>query len=80
MLFRSVGLPELITQNLADYEALALKLATSPLWLAQIKQKLQHREQSPLFDIKAQRIAFESAYKTMYQCYQQGLAPQAFNV
>ncbi len=76
----AVGLPELITQNLADYEALALKLATSPLWLAQIKQKLQHREQSPLFDIKAQRIAFESAYKTMYQCYQQGLAPQAFNV
>ncbi|MBL0230192.1 MAG: tetratricopeptide repeat protein [Moraxellaceae bacterium] len=76
----AVGLPELITQNLADYEALALKLATSPLWLAQIKQKLQHREQSPLFDIKAQRIAFESAYKTMYQCYQQGLVPQAFNV
>jgi protein O-GlcNAc transferase len=79
-LLTAVGLPELITQNLTDYEALALKLATSPLLLAQIKQKLQHREQSPLFDIKAQRIAFESAYKMMYQRYQQGLAPQGFNV
>lgn len=76
----AVGLPELITQNLTDYEALALKLATSPLLLTQIKQKLQHREQSPLFDIKVQRIAFESAYKKMYQRYQQGLVPQAFNV
>jgi len=77
---RAVGLPELITHHLADYEALALTLAQSPLLLAQIKQKLQYRELSPLFDINSRRVAFESAYKTMYQRYQQGLATQAFSV
>lgn len=79
-LLGAVGLSELVTQNLAEYEALALKLATSPLLLAQAKQKLQHREQSALFDIKQHLYAFESAYKTMYQRYQQGLATQAFKV
>jgi protein O-GlcNAc transferase len=79
-LLTAVGLPELITHNLADYEALALRLATSPLLLAQIKQKLQYREQSALFDINVQRMAFESAYKTMYQRYQLGLAPQGFSM
>jgi hypothetical protein len=48
--------------------------------LAQIKQKLQYREQSALFDINVQRMAFESAYKTMYQRYQLGLAPQGFSM
>ncbi|HNH45313.1 MAG TPA: hypothetical protein PK633_14630, partial [Agitococcus sp.] len=71
----AVGLPELITQNLVEYQALALKLATSPLLLAQVKQKLQHRELSPLFDIKIQCKAFESAYHTMYARYQQGMTP-----
>jgi protein O-GlcNAc transferase len=79
-LLTAVGLPELITHNLADYEALALMLATSPILLAQIKQKLQYREQSALFDINVQRMAFESAYKTMYQRYQLGLAPQGFSM
>ena len=76
----AVGLPELVTHDLADYQALALTLATSPLLLGQIKHKLQQREWSALFDINTRRMAFESAYQTMYARYQQGLAAQAFSV
>ena len=39
-LLKAVGLPELITDSLQDYEALALKLAREPAALASIKAKL----------------------------------------
>ena len=41
-LLHAVGLPELVTANLDDYEALALKLARDPALLAEIKAKLAH--------------------------------------
>jgi predicted O-linked N-acetylglucosamine transferase (SPINDLY family) len=50
-LLKAVGLPELITTSLEDYEALALKLAREPLLLASIKAKLaRNRDTCPLFD------------------------------
>jgi predicted O-linked N-acetylglucosamine transferase (SPINDLY family) len=50
-LLNAVGLPELITNNLEDYEALALRLAHDKQLLAAIKAKLaQNRETIPLFD------------------------------
>ncbi len=48
---KAVGLPELITTSLADYEALALKLAREPTTLAGIKARLaSQRLTAPLFD------------------------------
>ncbi len=80
-LLSAVGLPELITYSLEDYEAMALKLATSPVLLARIKHKLQQqRESSALFDIVRARLGFESAYEVMWQRYQQGLPPEHFIV
>jgi protein O-GlcNAc transferase len=38
-LLTAVGLPELITHNLVDYEALALRLATSPYVISANKAK-----------------------------------------
>lgn len=77
----AVGLPELITHNLADYEAMALQLANSPELLAGLKQKLNlQRDSCPLFDIDHHRQAFESAYITMWQRYQEGLPPEGFSV
>ncbi len=48
---RAVGLPELVTHSLADYEALALRLAREPALLAEIRARLSaNRETHPLFD------------------------------
>jgi predicted O-linked N-acetylglucosamine transferase (SPINDLY family) len=50
-LLHAVGLPELATRSLAEYEALALKLLGDPALLAQTKVKLAaNRKTHPLFD------------------------------
>ena len=53
-LLSAVGLPELITENLDDYEKLAVKLARDPKLLASIRGKLAaNRLTAPLLDIPA---------------------------
>ena len=52
-LLQAAGLPELTTQTLADYEALALKLAREPETLRAIREKLvRNRVLYPLFDTR----------------------------
>lgn len=80
-LLTAIGLPELVTGNLADYEALALGLALDPPSLAAVKAKLaQGRAASPLFDIDRCRRHLESAYRTMWQRHQRGEPPASFAV
>jgi predicted O-linked N-acetylglucosamine transferase (SPINDLY family) len=80
-LLNTVGLPELVTQSLADYEALALKLARDPELLAAIKQKLARQRASyPLFNTERFTRHMEAAYTAMWQRYQQGEPPQSFAV
>ncbi len=80
-LLRAMGLPELITGSLAEYETMALKLAGMPEMLAAIRSRLaQNRTTAPLFDIERYRQHIESAYITMYERYQQGLPPLGFSV
>jgi protein O-GlcNAc transferase len=55
-LLTAAGLPELITENAADYEALALALARDPARLGALREKLASaRATAPLFD--TQRLA-----------------------
>jgi len=80
-LLNAVGLAELITDNLEDYEALALKLVRDKNLLAAIKAKLaQNRETFPLFDTDRFRQHIESAYETMWERYQRGEPPASFTV
>jgi protein O-GlcNAc transferase len=80
-LLDAVGLPELITQNLNDYEALALQLATTPSLLSDIRAKLaRNRPLHPLFDTDRQRRHIESAYIAMWERYQRGEPPASFTV
>jgi predicted O-linked N-acetylglucosamine transferase (SPINDLY family) len=73
----AVGLPELVTNSLEEYEVLALKLAHEPALLAKVKTKLaSHRETYPLFDTKRFTRNIEAAYTTMWQRYQQGEPPR----
>jgi predicted O-linked N-acetylglucosamine transferase (SPINDLY family) len=72
----AVGLPELITKSRAEYEALAVELATNPGKLAGIKLKLaQNRLTTPLFDAGRYTRNLEAAYQAMYERYHAGLPP-----
>jgi predicted O-linked N-acetylglucosamine transferase (SPINDLY family) len=60
----AIGLPELITSNLADYEALALALATDPQRLASLRRRLaDNRATMPLFDMARYAHDFEDAVR-----------------
>jgi len=53
-LLSAVGLPDLITENLADYERLAIQIGRNPARAASYKRYLREQgRQSPLFDIPA---------------------------
>jgi protein O-GlcNAc transferase len=80
-LLHAIGLPELVTENLQDYEALALKLATNPALLAEIKAKLaKNRLTYPLFNADRFRRHIEAAYLMMWERSQRGEAPVSFAV
>jgi predicted O-linked N-acetylglucosamine transferase (SPINDLY family) len=58
----AIGLPELITTRFADYEALALKLATHPGLLKSYRHRLAaNRRTTPLFDMARYARDFEDA-------------------
>jgi len=80
-LLHAIGLPELIVTDLASYEALALKLATTPSLLRSIRARLkQNRDIKPLFDSVRFTRHIEAAYVTMYERQQRGEKPAAFDV
>ncbi|MBL8629507.1 MAG: tetratricopeptide repeat protein [Rhodospirillaceae bacterium] len=80
-LLKAAGVPELITTSMADYEALALKLATTPDLLAEIKAKIaRNRDTCALFDTMRFTRHLETAYVTMHQRFLSGQRPVAFAV
>jgi protein O-GlcNAc transferase len=80
-LLQAVGLAELVTHDLADYEAAALRLATDAPLLRAVRGKLeQNRRSHPLFDTDRFRAHIETAYLTMWDILQRGGEPQNFSV
>jgi protein O-GlcNAc transferase len=80
-LLKAVGVPELVTTSLEDYEALALKLAREPTLLASIKAKLaRNRDTYPLFDTARFTRHIEAAYTRMWERQQRGEPPETFAV
>jgi protein O-GlcNAc transferase len=76
---RAIGLPELVTESLEDYEALALKIANEPSLLASLKSKLaRNRKDFPLFDTARFTRNLEAAYTIMHERYRRGEAPESF--
>jgi predicted O-linked N-acetylglucosamine transferase (SPINDLY family) len=64
----AIGLPELVTQTQAEFETLAIELATSPIKLNEIKDKLDiNRLTTPLFDTLRFTKNMEAAYIKMYE-------------
>ncbi|MBT5050853.1 MAG: tetratricopeptide repeat protein [Rhodospirillaceae bacterium] len=80
-LLRAIGLPELVTGNLDDYEASAHRLATEPDTLNAIRSKLEaNRLKEPLFDTDRFRRHIEEAYERMWTMKQSGEPPRSFAV
>ena len=80
-LLEAIGLPELVTHSLGEYEALARALATDPARLGGITAKLaRNRDSEPMFDTARFTRYLESAYTTMWERQQAGLPPEAFAV
>lgn len=78
---RAIGMPELVTNSLAEYEALALKIARDPALCAALKEKLaRNRETFPLFDTARLTRHVETAYERMWQTYRNGRPPAGFAV
>jgi predicted O-linked N-acetylglucosamine transferase (SPINDLY family) len=80
-LLTAAGLPELVTRNLEEYEALALKLARDPDLLAALRQRLADtRATFPLFDTARRCRHIERAYTTMSEMSRRGEPPRSFAV
>jgi len=76
-LLLAIGLSELITHDLAEYEALALKLAREPGLLAGLRERLaRSRLSAPLFDCERYARHLEAAYEEMWRIWQGGEAPR----
>jgi predicted O-linked N-acetylglucosamine transferase (SPINDLY family) len=75
-LLNAVNLPELITFSQDHYELLAIKIATNPKKLKNIKNKLANNlKTSPLYDTSLFTKNLELAYIEMFDGYQNGLDP-----
>lgn len=72
----AVGLPEMVTSSLQEYEARACSLAANPGALKRQRERLlEARTHAPLFDVDRYRHGIEEGYRRMWDCYQRGDAP-----
>jgi protein O-GlcNAc transferase len=81
-LLHAIGLPELVTSSLDDYESLALQLSREK---SELLRNLRHklhgvRLSSPLFDSVSYVRHFEAALIEMWENFVSGRAPRAFAV
>jgi protein O-GlcNAc transferase len=80
-LLHAIGMPELVTHSMADYETLAIRLAQRPETLKSVRQKLwDNRLTTPLFDTDRFRKNLEAAYTTMWQRWKNGEGAKGFAV
>ena len=80
-LLMAIGMPELVTGSLAEYEQAALALARSPQRLTALRKKLENnRDNSALFDLPKSTANIEAAYIRMWQTWLAGEAPAAFSI
>jgi predicted O-linked N-acetylglucosamine transferase (SPINDLY family) len=70
-----------VTTSLAEYQALALELASDPARLRSIRGRLaENRAQARLFDADRFRRHLEAAYRTMVEARACDEAPRSFAV
>jgi len=76
-LLTTIDIPELITTTEANYEKLALDLATNPEKLKSLKAKLaRNKDDTSLFNTEQFTGNIEAAYTEMYSRYVNGKKPE----
>jgi protein O-GlcNAc transferase len=77
----AIGLPELITFSLEEYETRAVQLAHNPDALQEIRRRLaENRLTAPLFDTPRFVRNLESAYQEMWNIFLSGQSPRQIEV
>ncbi|UCF92987.1 MAG: tetratricopeptide repeat protein [Desulfobacterales bacterium] len=80
-LLSAIGLTELVTTSLAEYEKIAVELARCPDRLNAVREKLlRNRPTAPLFDTSRFVRNLEAAYKEMWATFQNGGRPHPITV
>jgi predicted O-linked N-acetylglucosamine transferase (SPINDLY family) len=80
-LLNAIGLPELITSTVENYQDLAVDLARNPARLTALRRRLaDNRLAAPLFDTVLFTQHLESAYRQMHARRLAALPPAAFCV
>jgi predicted O-linked N-acetylglucosamine transferase (SPINDLY family) len=80
-LLAAVGLPELVTSSVAEYEARAKSLVADPAELGALRTRLaRNRETCPLFDTGRITRQLEGAYAAMWQRCRRGDEPASFRL
>jgi predicted O-linked N-acetylglucosamine transferase (SPINDLY family) len=73
----AVGLPELITASLQEYETKAVELAATPELLGRFRRRLaENRLRGRLFDLERYARSIENAYVQMIERSQAGVAAE----
>jgi protein O-GlcNAc transferase len=77
----AIGLPDLVTGTIEEYEALAIRLARDPEALKSIRRRLaENRLTHPLFDTPRFTFNLEEAYKTMWDTFLAGQKPHQIEI
>jgi predicted O-linked N-acetylglucosamine transferase (SPINDLY family) len=80
-LLTAIRLPELITEDLSAYEALALRLVRDNVYREFIRKTLSlNKRTASLFDGNRFRLNIERAYSIMVERARRGVAPIGFDV
>ena len=78
---QAIGLPELITTSLAEYEARALELAREPARLVELRRRLQaNRHTMPLFDMERFAHALDDLLHAAWENRPSAMAPASTSV
>ena len=77
----AANLPELICDDLAQYQAKAIAFAQHPQSLAELRARLQReRHTCPLFDTQGLMRNLEKAYQKMWQLWENNQPPQQIRI
>ncbi len=80
-ILKNIGLSELITHSLEEYEKLAVELATNPDRLTYINDKLKNNRLSePLFNTSLFTKNYESGLLKMWEIYHCGREPELIEI
>ncbi len=80
-ILHDIDLPELIAEDIAAYERLAVALARDLKRLTRLRAKVEsNRLATPLFDTKRLCRELEAAYETMVEIQRHGESPRSFSV